>query len=60
MRPSEEIKDHLIRLVRHKLDLGPQGATEIVDAIEALIHDKLAEAMNLMSDKIQEATGVRP
>lgn len=50
-------RDELIRLLAN---MDSSNVDFVVDAIEALIHEKLAEAMNMMADKIQDATGVRP
>lgn len=55
--PEETSREQLIRLLSV---MDSSNVDFVVDAIEALIHDKLAEALNLMADRIQEATGVRP
>lgn len=47
-------------LIRLLAVMDPSNVDFVVDAIEALIHEKLTEAMNMMADKIQDATGVRP
>jgi len=50
-------RDELIHLLSN---MDASNVDFVVDAIEALIHEKLAEALNMMADRIQDASGIRP
>jgi hypothetical protein len=55
----DDVKSLLIQEIRRH-SLGESTPEDVADAIEALIHEKLAEALNLMADRVQDVTGVRP
>jgi hypothetical protein len=49
--PERTVKDELTELLAN---LDSSNADMVADAIEALIHEKIAEAFNLMSKKIED------
>lgn len=51
------VKEELAYLLAN---MDSSNVDMVAYAIEALIHEKLSEALNMMSDRIQDATGVRP
>jgi hypothetical protein len=55
MADEETAKEALERLLYTKIDAGlyKRDAYEIANAIEALIHEKLAEAMDRISAKLE-------
>jgi hypothetical protein len=53
-------KQALGELLRTNIGTHERNASEIVDAIEALIEDKIAEAVEAMADRLEQKMGVRP
>lgn len=62
MSDEETPRAALERILYSKIDAGlyKRDAYEIVEAIEALIEDKIAEAVEAMADRLEQAMGIRP
>jgi hypothetical protein len=62
MADEETPRAALERILYSKIDAGleKRDTYEIVDAIEALIYDKMAEAIEALSDRLEKKMGIRP